>query len=222
MIARSRIVGNFLSHSRVQRQLTKVVGLSQSVPLQSTNDNSEKNITLKLPPNATGVSVEHSNETSPDGNSLRAMLNISVLQSNKSTPESEQSRHQFKTVNRTYSTVETKYQYHRELKVTMKQRNEILINGLSKNVLEDDLRTYFSRFGEIETCAAFVDWGYVTFKSYNAVNQVLKSGPHYIVGDRITNENQELFALNTPTNTFEYSRTSFIGNDLFCRFVSDN
>ncbi|KAI1700632.1 RNA recognition motif domain-containing protein [Ditylenchus destructor] len=128
MIARSRLVGNFLSHSRVQRQLTKVDWLSQSVRLQSTNDNSEK----------------------------------------------------------------MTYQYRRVLKVNMKQRNEIFINGLSEKVSEDDLRAYFSRFGKIETCAAFMDWGYVTFNSSYAAEQVLNSAPHYIIGDRITNENAEL------------------------------
>ncbi|KAI1702327.1 RNA recognition motif domain-containing protein [Ditylenchus destructor] len=175
-------------NTKVQRQLTKDVGLSQSVRLQSTDDNSDKNIILKLPPNATGISVEHSSEKSLDGTNLRVILNISVLQSNESTPESEQSNQLFKTV-------ETKFQRHRELKVNIKQQNEILINGLSKNVSEDDLLAYFSQFGDVETCGSFVEWGYVTFKSPDAVKQVLNFAPHYIIADKITNESAELLAV---------------------------
>ncbi|KAI1705237.1 hypothetical protein DdX_13705 [Ditylenchus destructor] len=100
-------------------------------------------------------------EKSLDGTNIRVILNISALQSNKSTTESEQSNQLFKTV-------ETKFQRHRELKVNTKQQNEILINGLSKNDSEDDLQAYFSQFGDVETCGSFVEWGYSTFKSPDA------------------------------------------------------
>ncbi|KAI1699699.1 RNA recognition motif domain-containing protein [Ditylenchus destructor] len=82
-----------------------------------------------------------------------------------------------------------------ELKVNeMKNPNEIFITGLSERVSKDDLQAYFSRFGEIETCDSFVEYGCVTFKSPNAVKQVLNSAPHYMIGDRFTNANAELVA----------------------------
>ncbi|KAI1703165.1 RNA recognition motif domain-containing protein [Ditylenchus destructor] len=220
MIARSRLVGNFLSHCAVHRQLTRVIGLSQSVRLQSTNDSPDKNFTLKLPPNATGVSVEHSNEKSLDGTSLRVTLNISVLQSDKSASEFEQSRKHLENLTRSIaenthknSTKKTNQTFvsdpatydllqsynsksmrekngHRELKVSPGVGRTILTDGLSWEISSDAIQDYFSRFGEIDYCDRFLtsaEW-YVTFKSQNAVNHVLNCAPHYVVGDKIVNE----------------------------------
>ncbi|KAI1707788.1 polyadenylate-binding protein, cytoplasmic and nuclear-like [Ditylenchus destructor] len=187
MIARSRLVGNFLSHCAMRRQLTRVIGLSQSVRFQSTSDNPDKNFTLKLPPNATGVSVEHSNEKSLDGTSLRVTLNISVLQTNKSAPESGEQLENLKKPGQ-------KYPSPRELKVTKSYVGDrtILIDGLSAEILPLTIQDYFSRFGDVELARRIHDnvrSAYVTFKSPKAVNHVLNCVPHYIVGDRISIEN---------------------------------
>ncbi|KAI1705315.1 DAZ-associated protein 1 [Ditylenchus destructor] len=181
MIARSRLVANFLSHCAVYRQLNRVIGLNQSVRLQSTNDNPDKNITLKLPPNATGISVEHSNEKSLDGTSLRVTLNISVLQSNKSVPESEQSDKQLENF-------ESKNESRRELMVKAGyyfRPNEIVVYTHSKEISEDALRAYFSQFGEVVRCFLDGTIAEVTFKSSLEVNHVLKSRPFYSAGNRI-------------------------------------
>ncbi|KAI1710349.1 RNA recognition motif domain-containing protein [Ditylenchus destructor] len=184
MIAPSRLVGNLLALHRCS-QLTRVIGLAQSVRFQSTNGNADKNFTLKLPPNATGVSVEHSNEKSVDGTSLRVTLNISVLQSNKSAPESEQSDKL-----RAYSNFDLKG--HHELKVTKNPVGDrtILIDGLSEEISKEAIQDYFSQFGDVELCR--IPFGnqsaYVTFKSPKAVNHVLNCAPHYIAGDKITQE----------------------------------
>ncbi|KAI1699632.1 RNA recognition motif domain-containing protein [Ditylenchus destructor] len=204
MIARSRLVGNFLSHCAVHRQLTRVLGLNQGVRFQSTNGDPDKNIILKLPPNATEISVEHSNEKSLDGTSLRVTLNISVLQSNKSVPESEQSNKQLKNLNKTneisISYLGTIYSLRAFLWKNQREPRKltnyppadrtIFIEDLSAEISEDAIRDYFSRFGDVELCEKpFGDQSaYVTFKSTNAVKHVLNCAPHYVVGDRITNE----------------------------------
>ncbi|KAI1701655.1 RNA recognition motif domain-containing protein [Ditylenchus destructor] len=220
MIARSRLVGNFLSHCAVHRQLTRVIGLSQSVRLQSTNGNPDKNFTLKLPPNATGVSVEHSNEKSLDGTSLRVTLNISVLQSDTRASEFEQSRKQLENLTRslaenanknltektnqtivsapaTYDLLQSynsksmrEKNGNQELKVTKSSGGirTILIDGLSAEISKDAVRDYFSRFGEIDHCHRFLTEWFITFKSPNAVNHVLNCAPHYVVGNKIVNE----------------------------------
>ncbi|KAI1701399.1 RNA recognition motif domain-containing protein [Ditylenchus destructor] len=179
MIARSRLVANFLSHCAMYRQLTRVIGLNQSVRLQSTNDNPDENITLKLPPNATGISVEHSNEKSLDGTSLR---------SNKSAPESEQCYKQLQNLKI------SKNEILRELKVEVNMHTdyvqsqyEIFVGGLSEEISQDALRTYFSQFGEVVKCSLFGESGYVTFKSSLDRDHVLDARPFYIIGNRITN-----------------------------------
>ncbi|KAI1691513.1 RNA recognition motif domain-containing protein [Ditylenchus destructor] len=101
-----------------------------------------------------------------------------------STPESGQSIQQPKA----------KDESRRELKVKVNKPNGIDIRNLSKMIPEDDLQAYFSQFGEVETCFSFKECSFVTFKSPDAVKQVLNSAPHYLIGDRITNENAELFA----------------------------
>ncbi|KAI1695393.1 RNA recognition motif domain-containing protein [Ditylenchus destructor] len=71
------------------------------------------------------------------------------------------------------------------LEVLRHEKNEkmIIVRGISKETSQDDLRAYFSRFGNVDTC--FIcrirdcATGYVGFNSPKTVNHVLDCGPHY-------------------------------------------
>ncbi|KAI1705520.1 hypothetical protein Ddc_15690 [Ditylenchus destructor] len=82
----------------------------------------------------------------------------------------------------------------RHLEITRSPKNEkmIIVQNLSEEIPQDVIQEYFSRFGDVDTCVTFhVDGcliGHVGFKSPNSVNNVLNCGPHYAIGDRITNE----------------------------------
>ncbi|KAI1710911.1 RNA recognition motif domain-containing protein [Ditylenchus destructor] len=76
----------------------------------------------------------------------------------------------------------------------LKKKYEICVKGLSETTSSNDLRQYFSKFGELVRCYVPMRedntsrrTGYVTFNSQEVVDQVLNSqDPHFIDGKKIT------------------------------------
>ncbi|KAI1699634.1 RNA recognition motif domain-containing protein [Ditylenchus destructor] len=159
MIARSRLVGNFLSHCAVHRQLTRVVGLNQSVRLQSTNGDPDKNFTLKLPPD--GISVEHSN-VNHESNCRPHYVAGDRITNDISVEEQEIDE--------------------RERKIVIGG----LSNDISQDAIRAYF-SQFGQI-ELYSPFCGDKAAYITFASPNAVQQVLNCGPYYLVGDRITND----------------------------------
>ncbi|KAI1710919.1 RNA recognition motif domain-containing protein [Ditylenchus destructor] len=74
----------------------------------------------------------------------------------------------------------------------MQQKFRLFVGGLSKETSVETLREYFSRFGDIAECVIPRDemngsrgFGYVTFKSQDVINNVLKSTPHCIDNKKV-------------------------------------
>lgn len=68
------------------------------------------------------------------------------------------------------------------------EAGKLFIGGMSWQTTEDSMRSYFSRFGDVEESIVMKDresgnprgFGFVTFKDPSCVDQVLKSKPHVL------------------------------------------
>ncbi|XP_076337497.1 uncharacterized protein LOC143239828 isoform X1 [Tachypleus tridentatus] len=73
------------------------------------------------------------------------------------------------------------------------EAGKLFIGGLSWETTQENLETYFSRFGEVVDCVVMKNnetgrsrgFGFVTFKDPNCVSIVLASGPHELDGRTI-------------------------------------
>ncbi|KAI1705620.1 RNA recognition motif domain-containing protein [Ditylenchus destructor] len=168
MIARSRLVGNFLSHCAVHRQLTRVIGLNQSVRLHSTNDNPDKNSTLKLPPNATGVSVEHSN--------LDRAMSAGPHCINGKLIDTHETREEL---------------------VSTHVKDEVFamfVIGLSENTTDEDIYQTFSKVGTLMQCEVIRDrdtnrslrYAIVSFSTFEELAKALEKKRYWIDSQRVT------------------------------------
>lgn len=71
--------------------------------------------------------------------------------------------------------------------------NKIFIGGLSPAITSEDLRKYFSKYGEITDAHSMMDnrtglargFGFVTFASHESVEEVVKTANHVINGKRV-------------------------------------
>lgn len=71
----------------------------------------------------------------------------------------------------------------------LKSTRKIFVGGLSTSTTKSHLTRYFQYYGLIEDCIVMVDkdnkprgFGFVTFTTSNAVNQVFESHEHFING----------------------------------------
>jgi len=68
------------------------------------------------------------------------------------------------------------------------EAGKLFIGGMSWQTTEDSMRSFFSRFGDVEECIVMKDresgnprgFGFITFKDPECVDQVLKSKPHVL------------------------------------------
>ncbi|KAI1715177.1 RNA recognition motif domain-containing protein [Ditylenchus destructor] len=86
-----------------------------------------------------------------------------------------------------------------------RQKFTLFVGGLSKETSVETLREYFSKFDEFLECYILRNevngsrgFGYVTFKSEESINKVLKSSPHYI-------DNKVVNVKHTPVRQREFT-----------------
>jgi len=72
--------------------------------------------------------------------------------------------------------------------LVLKRTGKIFVGGLSQQTSSEDLRNYFSNFGEVKECFIKIDpvtnrgrgFGFVTFSEPDAIDRVMRGGPHLL------------------------------------------
>jgi heterogeneous nuclear ribonucleoprotein A1/A3 len=71
--------------------------------------------------------------------------------------------------------------------------NKLFVGSLKKEMTSDDLRDYFSKFGNVTDCEIMLwketgesrGFGFITFDDYDPVDKAMVSKPHYIKSNRV-------------------------------------
>ncbi|KAI1700493.1 RNA recognition motif domain-containing protein [Ditylenchus destructor] len=87
----------------------------------------------------------------------------------------------------------------------LQQKFKLFVGGLSKETSVETLREYFSKFGQMIECTILRHrdnssrgFGFVSYKSEESINSVLKSAPHYI-------DNKAINVKHTPARQREFT-----------------
>jgi len=72
--------------------------------------------------------------------------------------------------------------------LVLKRTGKIFVGGLSQQTSSEDLRNYFTKFGEVKECFIKIDpvtnrgrgFGFVTFAEPEAIDRVMRGGPHLL------------------------------------------
>ncbi|XP_076305263.1 uncharacterized protein LOC143222529 isoform X2 [Tachypleus tridentatus] len=98
------------------------------------------------------------------------------------------------------------------------EAGKLFIGGLSWDTSQENLKNYFSRFGEVVDCVVMKNnetgrsrgFGFVTFKDPDCVSIVLASGPHELDGRVIDPKASNPRGLNRPKKGVNYPKV-FLG-----------